>query len=115
MKSLHFLSVMNNCLESLPHSLGYLESLRLLKTAGNPLNEKLNSIVAENDAAPSPMVTTINENVKDAITTVKLKAHLKSEAIALESGGESRFVKLLKSTTQPNFATVRALSIHHDQ
>ena len=89
MKSLRFLSVMHNCLESLPLALGYLESLRLLKTAGNPLNETLNNIVAESDSTPSPMVTSINDNEKDAITTIKIKQHLKAEAMALESGGES--------------------------
>ena len=92
MKSLRFLSVMDNCMENLPLSLGYLESLRLLKTAGNPLNETLSNIVAEHDSAPSPMPTSIHHNEKDALVTVKIKQHLKSEALALESGGESRFV-----------------------
>ena len=89
MRSLRFLSVMHNCLESLPLELGYLESLRLLKTAGNPLNETLNNIVAESDSTPSPMMTSINDNEKDALTTIKIKQHLKAEAMALESGGET--------------------------
>ena len=90
MKSLRFLSVMDNNLETLPLSLGHLESLRLLKTAGNPLSEALSVIVAENDPTPSPMPTSINNNEKDALITIKIKQHLKSEALALESGGDSR-------------------------
>ena len=91
MRSLRFLSVMHNSLEDLPMSLGHLESLRLLKMSGNPLNGNLKSIIDGSDSTPSPLVTPIGENEKDALITVKIKSYLKSEALAQESGAESRY------------------------
>ena len=93
---------MNNKLERVPLSLGSLESLRILKLAGNPLGQGLKSIIDGNDGSPSPLVAPLVENEKDAIVlTIKIKQYLKAEAVALESGGESRLVT--NSMTEPEF------------
>ena len=94
LKALRVLSVMNNNLEEVPFSLGFIESLRVLKLAGNPLHEDLRGILDGNDSTPSPLITPLAENGKDALLTIKIKQHLRTEAAALESGGESRFVAL---------------------
>ena len=91
MKSLRVFSVMNNNLEDVPFSLGFLDNLRILKLANNPLNEGLKGVLDGNDGSPSPLVTPIAENEKDTILTRKIKKFLKTEAAALESGGESRY------------------------
>ena len=90
MKSLRFLSVMNNNIENLPLSLGFLESLRLLKLTGNPLKDSLRHIADGSESAPSPLVTSIGENERDTVYTIRIKQYLKAEAAALESSGESR-------------------------
>ena len=90
MKSMRFLSVMHNNIEDLPLSLGFLESLRLLKLTGNPLKESLKQIADGNDSAPSPLVTSIGENERDTVCTIRIKQYLKAEVAALESSGESR-------------------------
>ena len=91
LKALRVLSVGNNKLESIPFSLGYLESLRVLRLAGNPLGEDLKGIVDGNDGSPSPLLVPLAESEKEARLTIKIKQYLKHEAAALESGGESRF------------------------
>ena len=97
LKSLRVLSVMNNKLEKIPLSLGFLESLRILKLAGNPLEEGLKNIVNGRDGSPSPLIVPLVDNEKDAIVlTIKVKQYLKAEAAALESGGESRSVRILR-------------------
>ena len=88
MRSLRVLSVMHNNLDELPLTLGPLESLRILKMAGNPWNEALRAIIAGSDSTPSPLVTPIGENEKDALLTIKIKQYLKAEADAHHSGGE---------------------------
>jgi len=92
MKALRVLSVMHNRLPDLPHCLGGLESLRILKMLGNPLNEQLKSIVDGSDSAASPLTVPIAENEKDALLTIKIKQYLRNEINAFESGGESRLV-----------------------
>ena len=92
MKSLRFLSVMHNNIEDLPLSLGFLESLRLLKLTGNPLKESLKHIADGNDSTPSPLVSSIGENERDTVSTIRIKQYLKAEVVALESSGESRLV-----------------------
>ena len=95
LKALRVLSVMNNNLENVPFSLGFLESLRILKLAGNPLGEDLKGILDGNDGSPSPLIVPLAESEKEARLTIKIKQYLKSEAAALESGGESRFAAKL--------------------
>lgn len=82
---------MHNALKDLPFSLGHLESLRLLKTAGNPLNEHLKSIIDGSESTPSPKATPLGEHERNAFVTIKIKSYLKSEALAQESGAESRY------------------------
>ena len=89
MKSLRFLSVMNNRLTSLPYSLGFSESLRLLKLGSNPLNDNLRALVDSHDSSISPTSSNISENEKEAVITVKVKQYLRSEATTLESPSES--------------------------
>ena len=89
MRSLRFLSVMNNSLTSLPYSLGFLESLRLLKLGSNPLNDSLKALVDNHDSSISPTNSNISENEKEAVITVKIKQHLRSEATTLDSPAES--------------------------
>ena len=97
LKSLRVLSVMNNKLEKIPLSLGFLESLRILKLAGNPLEEGLKNIVNGKDGSPSPLIVPLVDNEKDAIVlTIKVKQYLKAEAAMLESGGDSRSVRILR-------------------
>ena len=90
MKALRVLSVMNNKLESLPFSLGFLDTLKILKLTSNPLNEGLKNILEGNDGSPAPLTVPLAENEKDVMLTKKIKKFLKNEAAALESGGESR-------------------------
>ena len=85
MKSLKVLSVMNNNLEMVPFSLGFLDSLRIIKLAGNPLDVELRRIIDGNDTTPSPLATPLAENGKDVLVTLRIKQHLKHEAAALES------------------------------
>lgn len=81
---------MNNRLQSLPYSLGFLESLRLLKLGSNPLNGALRSLVDGHDFSISPTNSNISENEKEALITVKVKQYLRSEATTLESPADSR-------------------------
>jgi Leucine-rich repeat (LRR) protein len=91
MKSLRVLSVSNNQLVDLPFSLGTLESLKLLKMAGNPLNDSLRSLLkAEEDAAAASAMP-VAEQESDTHLTIQVKKFLKAaEAAAQDSGGESR-------------------------
>ena len=93
MKALRVLILTNNKLEDVPFSLGFLENLRVLKLANNPLNERLKGVLLDgNDGSPSPLVTPFGDKEKDAMVTEKIKKFLKDEAAALESGGDSRYV-----------------------
>ena len=99
MIALRVLSVMNNNLKELPFSLGFLESLRVLKLAGNPLNASLNNILDGKDESPKPLSVPLPENEKESRVTNRIKGYLRHEANSLESGGDSRFVAV--SFTSP--------------
>lgn len=83
---------MNNNLKELPLSLGFLESLRVLKLAGNPLNGALNNIIDGKDESPKPLSAPLPETEKESKLTNRIKGYLRYEANSLESGGDSRFV-----------------------
>ncbi len=89
MKSLRVLSLLNNNIGEIPACVGFLETLKILKLAGNPLKGELKHIVDGNDAS-SPPLTALADNEKEAIVTKKIKKFLKSEAAAIEFGEGSR-------------------------
>lgn len=89
MKSLRVLSLLNNNIGEIPPCVGFLDTLKILKLAGNPLNGDLKHIVDGNDAS-SPPLTAPTDNEKEAIVTKKIKKFLKSEAAANELGEGSR-------------------------
>lgn len=82
---------MNNNLERLPLSIGYLENLRCIKVGGNPLDEELRAIAESNEMTPSPLVTPLVGDGKEFAVAAKIKLYLKREAAALES--DSRYVQ----------------------
>lgn len=90
MKTLRVLSLLNNSIVEMPSCVGFLDTLKILKLAGNPLKGNLKNIVDGNDAAFSPPPTALADNEKEAIVTRKIKKFLKSEAAANELGEESR-------------------------
>ena len=90
MKCLRVLSLMNNYIGDIPSCVGFLDTLRIMKLAGNPLKGNLKSIVDGNNAPSSPPLTALADNEKEAIVTRKIKSLLKSEAAANEFGEESR-------------------------
>ena len=90
MKALRVLSLMNNRIENLPVCIGSLDTLRILKLAGNLLPDGLKRIVEGNGGSPSPTAAIITDNERDVLRTRKLKKYLKAEAAARESGGDSR-------------------------
>lgn len=90
MKTLRVLSLLNNSIGEMPSCVGFLDTLKILKLAGNPLKGNLKNIVDGNDAAFSPPLTALADNEKEAIMTRKIKKFLKSEAAANELGEESR-------------------------
>ena len=94
MKSLRVLSVLNNNIDDVPFCLGYLDTLKVLKLAGNPLTHDLKRIVDGTDGSPSRIGTSVTDYEKDALLTKKVKKYLKAAATAAasESGGESRYV-----------------------
>ena len=89
MKSLRFLSVQDNRLTGLPYSLGFLESLRVLKLGNNPLNSTLRTLMDGHDNSISPTSSNVIDNQKDSIITEKIKIYLRSEATTLESPADS--------------------------
>lgn len=100
MKALRVLSVMNNNIETVSFAVGYLENLRILKLAGNPLDKGLKGILDGNDGSPSLLVASLGNknNEKEALLTIRVKQYLKAEAAALESGGESRYFLVLANS-----------------
>lgn len=99
MKSLRVLSLLNNNIGEIPACVGFLETLRIVKLAGNPLKGNLKNIVDGNDvASSSPPLTALADNEKEAIVTRKIKKFLKSEAAVNELGEESRQVMSGEST-----------------
>ena len=94
MKALRVLSVLNNNIDDVPVCLGYLDTLKVLKLAGNPLTHDLKRIVDGTDGSPSRVATSVTDYEKDALLTKKVKKYLKAAAAAAasESGGESRYV-----------------------
>ena len=91
MKALRVLSLMNNNLEGLPFSIGFLDKLDVLKLASNPWNDGIKGVLDGSNESQSPGVKPIAENDTQALTK-KIKKHLKDEAAALGSGGDSRCV-----------------------
>jgi len=89
MKALRVLSLLNNYIETIPYCLGNLDTLRILKLAGNPLSSDLMRIVNGSDGTHSPSLATLTDNEKDALLTKRIKKHLKVEAAAKESGDGS--------------------------
>lgn len=90
MKALRVFSLLNNNIGEIPSNLGLLDTLKILKVAGNPLKPSLKRIVDGNDDSNSPPLTALADNEKDALLTKKIKKHLKSEITTKESGEESR-------------------------
>lgn len=89
MKALRVLSLLNNYIETIPYCLGNLDTLRILKLAGNPLSSDLMRIVNGSDGTHSPSLVTLTDNEKDTLLTKRIKKHLKVEAAAKESGDGS--------------------------
>ena len=89
MKALRVLSLLNNHIENIPYCLGSLDTLRILKLAGNPLTSDLLRIVNGNDGTSSPSLATLTDNEKDTLLTKRIKKFLKVEAAARESGDGS--------------------------
>ena len=92
MRALRVFSVTNNKIEDVPFVVGFLESLQIIRLSNNPLNNGLKGILNSNDISTSDVPTPVAENEKETWLTRKIKTFLKSEAMSLESGGESRFV-----------------------
>lgn len=90
MKALRVLSLLNNNIGEVPLNLGFLDTLKILKIAGNPLKPSLKRVVDGNDDSYSPPLTALADNEKDTLLTRKIKKYLKSEIVAKESGEESR-------------------------
>ena len=88
MKGLRVFSLLNNNIGEVPSSLGLLDTLKILKIAGNPLKPSLKRIVDGNDDSNSPPLTALADNEKDTLLTRKIKKFLKSELAAKESGEE---------------------------
>ena len=95
-KTLRVLAVMNNNIDRVPLSLGSLDSLRVIKLTGNPLDVQLRRIIDGTDTNPSPLATPLAENGKEVLVTLRIKQFLKHEAAALESG--SRYSERMKAT-----------------
>lgn len=94
MKALRVLSLLNNNIGEIPSCLGLLDTLKILKIAGNPLNLELKRIMDGNDGSNSPPSTVLADNEKETLLTKKIKKHLKFAAFAKESGEESRYFAL---------------------
>ena len=92
MRALRVFSVSNNKIEDIPLAVGFLDSLQIIRLSNNPLNDGLKGILNSNYISTSDLQTPIAENEKESLLTRKIKNYLKSEALSLESGGESRFV-----------------------
>lgn len=90
MKTLRVLSLLNNNISEIPLCVGFLDTLRIMKLAGNPLRGNLKNIVDGNDVPSSPPLTALADNEKEAIVTRKIKKLLQSVAAVNELGEESR-------------------------
>lgn len=82
---------MNNRLEGLPFSIGFLDKLDVLKLASNPWNDGIEGVLNGSNGSQSPGINLVAEKDTQALTK-KVKKYLKDEAAALESGGDSRCV-----------------------
>lgn len=88
MRSLRVLSLAKNKILNVPTCVKDLDTLRMLKLAGNPLRLDLASIVEAKDTQ-LPFDEGATDNEKDTFITSSLKHHLTVEA-ANESGEGSR-------------------------
>ena len=78
MKALRVFSVQHNNIRDLPYCLGSINTLRMLKVMGNPLNPTLQRIVDGNEASPTPSpVFMKDENERDTMLTKKLMEHMR--------------------------------------
>lgn len=89
MRSLRVLSLTKNKIWDLPSCIKDLDTLRMLKLAGNPLRPELASIVEAKDAH-LPFDEAATDNEKETFITSTLKHHLKVAA-ANESDEGSRY------------------------
>ena len=89
MRSLRVLSLTKNKIRNIPTCVKGLDTLRMLKLAGNPLRAELAAIVEAKDTHPPYDEATDNE--RETLKTSNLKQFLKVEAAARESGDGSRF------------------------
>ena len=93
MKSLRVLSVSNNQLADLPLALGNMENLKLLKMAGNPLNDPLKKLLKAEEDSVAASAIPVAEHESETHLTIQVKKYLRTEAAALDSGGESRYIR----------------------
>lgn len=91
MKALRVLALTNNNLEGLPFSIGFLDMLDVLKLASNPWNDGIEGVLNGSSWSQSPGFRSVAENAAQVLTK-RIKKHLRDEATALESGGDSRCV-----------------------
>lgn len=99
MRSLRVLSLTKNKIWNIPTCVKDLDTLRMLKLAGNPLRSGLASIVEARDTQLS-FDESVTENEKETFITSSLKHHLKVEA-ANESAEGSRYKVPQGSRSQP--------------
>ena len=91
MKALRVLSVSNNSIESVSLYLATMESVKVLKMDGNPLNVDLKRIVDEGAKSPPQTNTTSKEREQDL--TEKVKTYLRTaEAAAHTVEEDSRYL-----------------------
>lgn len=92
MRALRVFSIQHNSIQDLPLGLGSINTLRMLKLTGNPLNPKLKKLLENHEEimSPSTPVLPSDENEKDKILTRKITEYLRTQATLKESGEDSR-------------------------
>lgn len=92
LKALRVFSIQHNNIEDLPSRLGNINTLRMLKLTGNPLNARLKRLIEDNESTLSPSTPALNynENEKDTILTKKITEYLRAQGAVRDSGEDSR-------------------------
>lgn len=90
MRSLKVLSLAKNKIKNIPSCVKDLDTLRMLRLAGNPLRSELAAIIEAKDTYPP--YDELTDNERETFTTSNLKHQLRAEAeaVARESGDGSR-------------------------